>query len=74
MLQDPENPSQSWEQEVFAPDLGTAKAMCEVIARKYPLTEVVNVSQETKTRNKSGNFRFICWFQAEVTEDDDSSN
>ncbi|GAB4379708.1 MAG: hypothetical protein Kow00121_34380 [Elainellaceae cyanobacterium] len=77
MLQDPDAEMEEWEQEVFAPDLTTARQRCENIAISTGLTEVLSVTQKTKTLNRSGNYTFICWFRSEVggspdADDDDS--
>ena len=65
MLQDPENPFEEWEDEVWAETLDTAQAKCKDIAEKVGLTEVINVTQTTKRPSKQGNYRFICWFRTE---------
>jgi hypothetical protein len=41
--------------------------MCEAIAGD--LTEVTNVTQATKKPTKQGEYKFICWFKTEVTND-----
>jgi hypothetical protein len=64
MLQDPENPFEEWEADVWAKTLDAAKMQCEAIAD--PLTEVMNVTQAGKTPTKQGNYKFICWFRTEV--------
>lgn len=66
MLQDPEAEMEEWEQEVLAPSLETARQRCQNIANRAGLTEVINVTQKTKTPNRSGQYRFICWFRSEV--------
>ena len=66
MLQDPEAEMEEWEQEVFAPDLATAQQKCQNIAINAGLTEVLSVTQKTKTPNRSGNYTFICWLRSEV--------
>ena len=74
MLTDPENLGNAWEADVWAPNLNTARSMCEQIASRYLLTEVVNVTQETRNPSPNGDYKFICWFKAEVTNDDSSDN
>jgi hypothetical protein len=64
MLQDPENPSEEWEGDVWAKTLAEARAKCEAIAD--PMTEVLSVTQAGKTPTKRGDYRFICWFRTEV--------
>ncbi|HEY9664165.1 MAG TPA: hypothetical protein V6C65_37450 [Allocoleopsis sp.] len=66
MLQDPDAELEEWEQEVFAPSLESARQRCQNIANTTGLTEVLNVTQKTKTPNRSGNYTFICWFRSEV--------
>lgn len=70
MLQDPDNPYEEWSFEVLAEDLNTAQKLCQFIAENGELTEVLNVSQRSKTPNKQGQYRFICWFRSEVKYDD----
>ncbi|PSB26647.1 hypothetical protein C7B82_19270 [Stenomitos frigidus ULC18] len=67
VLTDPEKLSESWEADVWAPNLHTAQSMCEAIAGD--LTEVINVTQVTKKPTKQGEYKFICWFKAEITND-----
>ncbi len=74
MLTDPENPSTTWEADVWAPNLQKAQFICEQIASRYPLTEVANVTQAAKNPSKDGDYKFICWFRAEVPNNDDSDN
>jgi hypothetical protein len=68
MLQDPEKPFVEWTEPVRANNLAGAKIKCEAIAAQDPLIEVANVTQATKTLNKKGEYKFICWFKAEVQE------
>ncbi len=68
MLQDPEKPFVEWTEPVRAKNLDGAKIKCEAIAAQDPLLEVANVTQATKTPNKKGEYKFICWFKAEVQE------
>jgi hypothetical protein len=69
MLIDPED-CEEWELEVRAADLAAAEQRCQAIANGQPLTEVLDVTQATKTSYK-GTYRFICWFRSERREDDD---
>jgi len=71
---DPDAAMENWEQEVFAPNLVTARQRCQNIANAVGLTEVLNVTQKTQTLNRSGNYRFICWFQSEVGGSPDADN
>jgi len=71
MLTNPENPGVSWEADIWAPNLNTARSMCEAIAGD--LTDVINVTQATQKPTKSGEYKFICWFRAEVTDDDSNT-
>ncbi len=66
MLLDPEAENEEWTEEVFAPDLATAQNRCQNIANKGGLTEVINVTQATKTLNRQGNYKFVCWFKSET--------
>ncbi len=66
---DPENPKVGWETDVWAPNLDTARSICEQIASRYPLTEVANVTQATKNPSPDGEYKYICWFNAEVPDD-----
>jgi hypothetical protein len=68
MLQDPENPWEEWELTVKAPSLAKARSNCEAIAASSPLVDVLDVTQATKTPDKQGNYKFVCWFKAEVIE------
>jgi outer membrane protein assembly factor BamD (BamD/ComL family) len=72
-LFDPENDYEEWAKELRAKNLGEAKAKCEAIANREPLTELLSVSQATVTPF-NGTYRFICWFKSEVNNDasDDS--
>jgi hypothetical protein len=74
MLQDPGNPFEEWEQEVWARDIDTAQVRCKRIAEYTGLTTVLNVSLARKSPSKSGNYRYICWFRTEVLNNDDSNN
>jgi hypothetical protein len=47
-----------------------AQAKCEMIASQFPLAEVINVSQMTKTPSKNGTYKFICWFRTEIINHD----
>lgn len=68
MLIDPEN-VEEWEAEVRATSLDTARAECEAIAAKEPLTEVLSVTQAT-VKPYNGTYRFTCWFRSEVKTDE----
>jgi hypothetical protein len=70
VLQEPENPYEEWSFEIFAKDLSTAQNQCQAIADTGELTDVLNVSQRSKTPNRQGQYRFICWFRSEVKHDD----
>lgn len=69
MLQDPDNPYEEWEDTVQASSKAMANHSGEIIASQYPLTEVINVTQTTKTPNKNGTYKFLCWFRTEITTD-----
>ena len=73
MLQDPENPYEEWQERVSAPNPDVALSRCEFVAKQFILTEVINISQETRRPSKAGDYLFICWFRAEVTDNDSSS-
>ncbi len=73
MLTDPENPSEEWTFEVLAPDEATARTQCQFIADQNMLSEVQNVTQYTKTKNRQGKYKFICWFKSEVFNDNDNN-
>lgn len=67
MLSDPEAEAEEWADEVYAPDLATAKARCQNVANNAGgVTEVLDVTQTTKTPNRQGNFRFTCWLKSET--------
>jgi hypothetical protein len=66
MLQDPGNPYEEWEETIQASSLAKAQSKCELIANQFPLTQVINVTQSTKTPNKNGTYKFICWFKTEI--------
>jgi hypothetical protein len=74
MLQDPENPFKEWTAGVRAIDIHAARQQCEFIAQEQPLTEVLTVTQQTKTKGKDDKYKFICWFRSEVDHDDSSNN
>ncbi len=65
MLQDPEQPFEEWEDEVWAASLDAAQTKCEYIAERAGLTEVINVTQTTKRPTKYGSYLFTCWFRTE---------
>jgi hypothetical protein len=70
MLQDPEQPASEWTLPVTAPNLATARERCELIARRSPLIDVINVTQSGKKPNKKGEYSYICWFRSEANPDD----
>lgn len=72
MLNDPEN-FEEWSETIRAADMDAAKVRCQRMAERIGLTEVINVSQETKTRSY-GTYRFVCWFRSEVTDNDGDSS
>jgi hypothetical protein len=74
MLQDPDNPYEEWEETVRASTFAAAQSRCELIASQFPLTQIINVTQTTKTPNKNGTYKFICWFRTEITTYDSSSD
>jgi phosphate-selective porin len=74
VLTDPERSSEEWSDEVWAKSLEEAQKLCQLIAGDE-LTEVLQVTQKTKTPNKKGSYKFICWFKTEESYDDsDSAN
>jgi hypothetical protein len=68
MLQDPEKSFVEWTDRVTAKNMDTARGKCEAIVANDPLIDVLDVAQATKTPNKNGEYKFICWFRAEVQE------
>jgi hypothetical protein len=66
MLQDPDKPTVDWEEIVTAKNIDTARSKCEAIVVNDPLVEVFNVTQLTKTPNKNGEVKFVCWFKGEI--------
>lgn len=65
MLIDPDKPNDEWEIEVKAANLDAACGRCERLRpENYPV-ELLNVTQKTKTPDKNGNFKFVCWFRGE---------
>ncbi|NJM47363.1 MAG: hypothetical protein HC860_15385 [Alkalinema sp. RU_4_3] len=65
MLIDPDKPNDEWEIEVKAANLDVAYGKCERLRpENYPV-ELLNVTQRTKTPDKNGNFKFVCWFRGE---------
>lgn len=66
MLIDPEN-CEEWEQNIRARTLDEAQQICEEIAHNHPLTEVINVTQVTKTPYKD-TYKFTCWFRSEAID------
>lgn len=73
MLRDPEN-SYEWTQEVRAPNLQVARARCQDLASQYPLTDVAQVTQLTKTPTQQGEYKFICWLISEGDPTDANSS
>jgi hypothetical protein len=73
MLTNPEN-YEEWEDFVWAVDQNEAWKKCQGIADEAPLTEVINVTQETKRRSKRGTYKFVCWFRSEVNPNDDRND
>lgn len=73
MLTDPEN-YEEWEDVVWAANESEAWKRCQAIANEAPLTEVINVTQETKRLSKKGTYKFVCWFRSEVKPNDNSNN
>jgi hypothetical protein len=73
MLQDPDNPYKEWEDTVWASSEAMAQSKCELIASQISLTEVINVTQTTKTSSKNGTYKFICWFRTEVVTYDSNT-
>ena len=73
MLQDPDNPYEEWEETVRASNLATAQSKCELIASQFSLTEVIKVTQVTKTPSKNGTYKFICWFRTEIVTYDSNT-
>ena len=71
MLTDPENSSDEWSDEVWAKSIEEAQKLCQSMAGNE-LTEVLQVTQKTKTPNRRGSYKFICWFKTEVISDGDS--
>ena len=73
MLQDPENPSEEWSDEVWAATIEAARKQCQLLAGD-DLTNVLNVTQRTKTPSKNGTFKFICWFKTEKPSNDNGDS
>jgi len=73
MLTDPENPSDEWSEEVWAKSIEEAQKLCRSMAGE-DLTEVLQVTQKTKTPNRKGSYKFICWFKTEESYDDSDSD
>jgi hypothetical protein len=66
MLIDPEN-CKEWAEEVLAKSLEEAEALCKKKAGDG-LTEVINVTQKTKTPTKTQKYVFVCWFKTEESQ------
>jgi len=64
MLQDPEN-QEEWSEQVRAPNQAVALAKCQRIIEGESLIELIGISQITKTPNRQGNYKFVCWFRSE---------
>jgi hypothetical protein len=73
MLQNPDNPYEEWEETVKANTLDAARSLCEQLIKDNPLTELMNVTQITRTADRSGKYKFVCWFRSEVQNDDNSN-
>ncbi len=73
MLKDPDNPYEEWEDTVWASSKAMAQSKCELVASQISLTEVINVTQATKTPSKNGTYKFICWFRTEVVNNDSNT-
>jgi hypothetical protein len=74
MLIDPENPSEAWTETIRAIDIDAARQECELLASQDVLTEVLSVSQLSKTKGKDGKYKFVCWLRSEVNSDDNSND
>ena len=66
MMQDPEANNQEWTGEVKASDLSNAEQSCKRLAEQYG-TELLKTTQLTKTPDKFGKVKFVCWFKSETT-------
>jgi hypothetical protein len=66
MMNDPEGNNQEWTGEVEAKDLSTAEQFCKKLAEQYG-AELLKTTQLTKTPDKFGKVKFICWFKSETT-------
>lgn len=73
MLQDPEN-YKEWEDFVWAVDENEAWKKCQLMADEALLTEVINVTQDTKRKSRRGTYKFVCWFRSEAKPNDSSDN
>jgi hypothetical protein len=70
MLTDPDSPFDEWQIEVRAKDIDAARVQCEAFIAPSPLVDLLNVTPLTKTPNKNGEVKFVCWYRREVQEDD----
>ncbi|MFM2431739.1 MAG: hypothetical protein RLZZ511_2952 [Cyanobacteriota bacterium] len=70
MLIDPDSPSEEFQIEVRAKDIGAALVQCEAFISSAEAVELLNVSQRTKTPDKNGNCKFVCWYKREVEAND----
>jgi hypothetical protein len=66
-LIDPENPSEEWAEEIRAKSLEEAQSICQKMAGES-LTEVINVTQQSRKPSKNKTFKFICWFKTEESQ------
>jgi hypothetical protein len=72
MLIDPDRPFEECQIEVRAKDIGSALAQCEAFISPAEAVELLNVTQRTKTPDKNGLCKFVCWYRREVEADDSS--
>jgi hypothetical protein len=70
MLIDSDRPFEECQLEVKAKDAGSARAKCEAFISPAEAVELLDVSQRTKTPDKNGEFKFVCWYRREVEADD----
>jgi hypothetical protein len=72
MLIDPDSPFEESQLEVRAKDVGSARAQCEAFISPAEAVELLNVTQRTKTADKDGLYKFVCWYRREVQDNDSS--
>jgi hypothetical protein len=76
MLTDPEH-YEEWSDEVWAKTPEEAEKLCQSLAG-HALTEILQVTQKTKSASRNGTFKFVCWFKTEQasydTSDSDSTD